>query len=78
MARSTMTYRFPRTPCLLTRAASYILDRVAEHKGIIPVPEQPGTNLWKAYVLGQKEVEDYLLQLAHDRRVLYETKGTYF
>jgi len=59
------------------KAASYILNRVAEHKGIIPVPEQPGTNLWKAYVLGKKEVEDTLLQLAHDRRVSYETKGSY-
>ena len=60
------------------KAASYILDRVAERKGIIIVPEEPSTDLWKGYVLGMKTFDDILLQMAHDRRVSYETKGTYF
>lgn len=60
------------------KAASYILDRVAERKGIIIVPEQPNTDFWRGYVNGDKRAEDALLQMAHDRRVSYETKGTYF
>jgi len=55
------------------KAASYVLERVAEHKGIIPVPEEPNTDLWKAYVLGMKMFEDMWSQLAHDRRVVFET-----
>jgi NAD(P)-dependent dehydrogenase (short-subunit alcohol dehydrogenase family) len=60
------------------KAASYILDRVAERKGIIIVPEQPNTDFWRGYVNGDKRAEDALLQMAHDRRVSYETKGAYF
>jgi NAD(P)-dependent dehydrogenase (short-subunit alcohol dehydrogenase family) len=60
------------------KAASYILDRVAECQGIIVVPEQPNTDFWRGYVNGDKQIEDLLLQMAHDRRVAYETKGTYF
>jgi NAD(P)-dependent dehydrogenase (short-subunit alcohol dehydrogenase family) len=60
------------------KAASYILDRVAERKGIIIVPEDPSTDIWKGYVLGMKTIEDFLLQMAHDRRLSYETKGSYF
>jgi len=55
------------------RAASYVLDRVAEHKGIIPVPEEPNTDLWKAYILGMKMFDYMWSQLAHDRRVVFET-----
>ncbi len=60
------------------KAASYILDRVAERKGIIIVPEDPSTDMWRGYVLGDKQVEAVGLQMAHDRRVSYETKGSYF
>ncbi|MGZ4905549.1 MAG: SDR family oxidoreductase [Halobacteriota archaeon] len=60
------------------KAAFDILDRVSELKGIIIVPEQPNTDFWRQYVLGNEEVEALLLQMAHDRRVSYETKGTYF
>jgi len=60
------------------KAASYILDRVAERKGIIIVPEDPNTDMWRGYVLGDKQVEALGLQMAHDRRVSYETKGSYF
>src|SRR5660398_33026 len=60
------------------KAASYILDRVAERKGIIIVPEEPFTEMWKGYVLGDEQTEAALLQIAHDRRVSFETKGTYY
>jgi NAD(P)-dependent dehydrogenase (short-subunit alcohol dehydrogenase family) len=69
--------KIPEDALPADEAASYILDRVAEHKGIIVVPEQPGTDLWKKYVLGDKEFEDLALQMAHDRRIAFETKGTY-
>jgi NAD(P)-dependent dehydrogenase (short-subunit alcohol dehydrogenase family) len=60
------------------KAASYILDRVAERKGIIIVPEEPFTDMWRGYVLGDEQTEAALLQMAHDRRVSFETKGTYY
>jgi len=56
------------------KAASYILDRVAERKGIIIVPEEPMTDMLKAYALGFKLAEEWLLKMAHDRRVAYETR----
>jgi NAD(P)-dependent dehydrogenase (short-subunit alcohol dehydrogenase family) len=58
------------------KAASYILDRVAERKGIIIVPEEPSTEFWKAYVNGNEQVEAIFLQMAHDRRVEFETSGS--
>jgi NAD(P)-dependent dehydrogenase (short-subunit alcohol dehydrogenase family) len=60
------------------KAAVLILDRVAEHRGIIIVPEEVNTDLWKGYVLGAKETEETLLQMAHDRRVAFETRGNYY
>ena len=60
------------------KAASDILDRVAEHKGIIIVPEEPMTEGWKAYVLGFKIAEDFLLKETHDRRAAYEKGGSIF
>ncbi|NLX49955.1 MAG: SDR family oxidoreductase [Methanospirillum sp.] len=58
-------------------AATYSLDRVAERKGIVVVPEQPYTDLWRGYVVGDPGVEAMLVRMAHDRRVLLETRGTY-
>jgi NAD(P)-dependent dehydrogenase (short-subunit alcohol dehydrogenase family) len=60
------------------KAASYILGRVAERKGIIVVPEEPNTDLWKGYVLGFKTMEEIFLNMARERRAAYETKGTYY
>jgi NAD(P)-dependent dehydrogenase (short-subunit alcohol dehydrogenase family) len=68
----------PDTALPADKAASYILDRVAERKGIIIVPEDPNTDLWRGYVLGMKTIEAIVLQMAHDRRESFETKGTYF
>lgn len=59
-------------------AASYILDRVSERKGIIIVPEEPYTEMWKGYVLGNPEIEEELRKMARDRRDAFENKGSYF
>ena len=60
------------------KAAELILDRVSEHKGIIIVPEEPYTELWKGYVRGDEEMEDELLQMARDRRAAFKKDGNYF
>ncbi len=60
------------------KAVIFILDQVSEHKGIIVVPEEPGTEGWRNYVLGNPEAEELLLQMAHERRESYEKKGSYF
>jgi len=60
------------------QAAIYMLDRVAEQKGIIIVPEEPHTSLWRRYVNGDPDMEVFALQMAHDRRVAYETRGTFY
>ncbi|KAF5038077.1 3-phenylpropionate-dihydrodiol/cinnamic acid-dihydrodiol dehydrogenase [anaerobic digester metagenome] len=70
--------RIPDDAYPANKAASLIADRVAEHKGIIVVPEEPYTDLWKGYILGTPEVEERLQQMAHDRRAAFETGGTYF
>ncbi len=60
------------------RAAVEILDRVAERKGVIVVPEEPWTTYWGGWATGDPGMEAFLMQMAHDRRVSYETKGSYF
>ena len=55
--------------------AKIILDRVAEVKGVIVIPEE-NIEWWEGYVLGK--AEESLLQMAHERRESYEKKGTYF
>jgi NAD(P)-dependent dehydrogenase (short-subunit alcohol dehydrogenase family) len=70
--------RIPDDAYPADKAASYILDRVAERQGIIVVPEEPMTDGWRSYVRGDKEAEEGLLQMAHDRRVSFETTGSYF
>lgn len=53
------------------KAAFDILNGVAENKGIIPIPQEFNADMWKKYVLGEREAEDYLLNLSHDRREGY-------
>ncbi|NLX49954.1 MAG: SDR family oxidoreductase [Methanospirillum sp.] len=60
------------------RTAVEILDAAAERKGVIVVPEQPGTDIWRGWAAGDPGTEAFLMQMAHDRRVAYETKGSYF
>jgi NAD(P)-dependent dehydrogenase (short-subunit alcohol dehydrogenase family) len=70
--------RIPDDAYPVDKAASLILDRVAEHRGIIVVPEDPYTDLWKGYILGTPEVEERLQQMARERREAFEKSGTYF
>ncbi|QYZ78086.1 SDR family oxidoreductase [Methanofollis formosanus] len=70
--------RIPDDAYPVEKAAAFILDRVAEQKGIIIVPEDPNTDVWKGYVLGDREVEERLFQMARDRREAFEKGGTYF
>ncbi len=60
------------------QAAVYVLDRVAERKGIVIVPEEPNTSLWRGYVMGDPDVEALALKMAHDRRAAFETKGSVY
>ncbi|MEN6552474.1 MAG: SDR family oxidoreductase, partial [Methanobacterium sp.] len=52
------------------KAAIDSLDKVAEHNGIIVIPEEPNTELWQDYVLGKGD--EFLLNLARERRADYE------
>ena len=53
-----------------------MLDRVAEHKGII-VPYGQYRLLYAGYALGDANVEAFLLKHAHDHRILFETEGRF-
>jgi NAD(P)-dependent dehydrogenase (short-subunit alcohol dehydrogenase family) len=57
------------------KAATLILDQVSQQKGIIIVPEEPGTDMWKGYLTGEDE---WMVKMAHDRRVAYEKGGNYY
>ena len=70
--------RIPDDAYPADKAASLILDRVSENKGIIIVPEEPYTDMWQGYVLGESLVEDELYQMARQRREAFENGGTYF
>jgi len=59
------------------KAASYVLGKIAEYKGIIIVPEEPYADLWKGYILGDQKVEEFISQLAHLRREAFETGGDF-
>lgn len=50
-------------------AAKIILEGVADKKGIIVVPEQPGSWLWSEYCKSSEAAESFLLNMAHDRRI---------
>lgn len=60
------------------QAARYVLDRIAERKGIIVVPEEPNTSMWRGYVNGDPDMEAFALKMAHDRRAAFETKGSVY
>ena len=49
------------------RAATFILDRVAERQGIIVVPQEPFLGLWRAYANGDPGMEAFLLETAGER-----------
>ena len=59
------------------KAASDILDGVAERQGRIIVPYEPNHLVYGGYILGNEQVEDFLLKHAHDHRILFETEGRF-
>lgn len=59
------------------KAASYILDHVAEGDGRIIVPYEPNHLIYGGYILGDKNVEEFLLNHAHDHRVRFEKEGRF-
>ncbi len=60
------------------KAASDVLDGVAEFKGRILVPDIEANRLIVGgYCLGDKGVDDFLLKHAHDHRLLFETEGRF-
>ncbi|MGV8078070.1 MAG: SDR family NAD(P)-dependent oxidoreductase [Methanosarcina sp.] len=50
-------------------AAQIILEGVADKKGIILVPEQPGGWLWHEYCNSSEAGEDFLQKMARNRRI---------
>ncbi|HNJ81304.1 MAG TPA: hypothetical protein PLK38_07050, partial [Methanoregulaceae archaeon] len=50
------------------KAASYCLDRVAERHGIIVVPEEPFTTMWRRSAVGDPAAEKFMFTMAHLRR----------
>jgi len=59
------------------KAASYILDHVAEGDGRIIVPYEPNHLIYGGYILGDKNVEEFLLKHAHDHRIRFEIGGRF-
>nr|WP_319374520.1 SDR family oxidoreductase [uncultured Methanobacterium sp.] len=70
--------KIPEDAYPVDKAANLILDRVAEHKGIIVVPEDQLIDLWKKYALEDPEADKILLQMANNRRAAYEKGGNYY
>jgi NAD(P)-dependent dehydrogenase (short-subunit alcohol dehydrogenase family) len=60
--------KIPKGAYPADNAASYSLDRIAERKGIIVVPEEPYSTLWKGYATGDQAIEVFLLTMAQLRR----------
>ncbi len=58
-------------------AAQIVLEGVAEKKGIIIVPENPGRYFWREYCKSSEAAENYLLNLAHERRIEYSKNKEY-
>ncbi|MCE5213426.1 MAG: SDR family oxidoreductase [Methanobacterium sp.] len=58
-------------------AVSYCLDQVSKHKGRIIVPEKPNSNIYGGYILGNEQVEEFLLKHAHEHRIRFEKEGRF-
>lgn len=59
------------------KAASNILDHVAEGDGRIIVPYKPNHLVYGGYILGERNVEEFLLKHAHDHRIRFEKEGRF-
>jgi NAD(P)-dependent dehydrogenase (short-subunit alcohol dehydrogenase family) len=70
------TMKIPGDAISPARAAPFILDRVAERKGIIIVPEGFYDALWRGYMTGDPIAEEMFAAQAHNRRVALERGDT--
>lgn len=70
--------RIPTDAYPADKAAAYILDEVAKHRGIILVPPEPVPEKYKMYWNEVPEAEASLVQMARERRAAYEKGGNYF
>ncbi|MDQ1276420.1 MAG: hypothetical protein QG610_1998, partial [Euryarchaeota archaeon] len=59
----------PKDAIPAEEAAQIILEGVAEKKGIIVVPEQPGSWIWNEYCNSSEAAEDFLMKMAHERQI---------
>jgi NAD(P)-dependent dehydrogenase (short-subunit alcohol dehydrogenase family) len=59
------------------KAASYILDHVAAGDGRIIVPYEPNHLIYGGYILGDRNVEEFLLKHAHDHRIRFEKEDRF-
>ena len=67
----------PKEAYPVDKAAAYILDHVAEGDGRIIVPYEPNHLIYGGYILGDKNVEEFLLNHAHDHRTRFEKEGRF-
>ena len=67
----------PKEAYPVDRAASDILDHVAAGDGRIIVPYEPNHLVYGGYILGDKNVEEFLLKHAHDHRIRFEKEGRF-
>lgn len=58
-------------------AVAYSLDKVSERHGRIIVPEDPNSDIYGGYILGNEQVEEFLLKHAHDHRIKFEKEGRF-
>jgi NAD(P)-dependent dehydrogenase (short-subunit alcohol dehydrogenase family) len=63
--------KIPKNAYPTDKAAKHMLDGVAEQKGIIIVPHEPCEGVWKDYVLGAEETEEWMFQYARKKRARY-------
>ncbi|MCU0528870.1 MAG: SDR family oxidoreductase [Cyanobium sp. Prado107] len=58
-------------------AAKTILEGVANHDGIITLPESI-SQLWRQYWASPESSENFLMEMARQRQNSFRTKGTYY
>ena len=69
--------QIPEEAYPVDEAVSYSLDRVSERKGRIIVPEQPNSDIYGGYIMGNQQVEEFLLNHASKHRILFEKEGRF-
>ncbi len=67
----------PEVAYPVDEAVVYCLDRVSERQGRIIVPEKPNSDIYGGYIIGNQQVEEFLLKNAHDHRIKFEKEGRF-